>query len=1523
MRVRWWILSALIVSGLAVMAARLSVLWQPRQPARPVVSSVTAPLAHSGEGAAPPASTGDQWGAEEAWDEDEGPVVAGLGEGPAVEFPVPPVGTEPSGAAYPPPDRLVPVVQQPPPPPVQPPPIVSPPVTPAVSAPALLMGGGFLVQTTEGAATGPTTTTPGTSPGGQSGTGGTSAGTTPSAPADLTTTVVTLPPRFREVGVAIGDAFDVQSANASFPLTLTFTFDPREPHLKGVPPELIQAYFFDPSSGRWSTDGLALREVRVSEGRVTVETTHLTVFRLGVPRGAPPLIHQIRPPHAPAGASLTLWGDGFSASAAHNLVHLDGALVTIAVDASGTPQPLRLGDAGETLTFRTGAGTVIDQAELPAAPAGGSSWTRVQDAVTGAFVRHADASGGQFFSPGATLTGQPFAFLDSATPQPPQPGEALINEVLLSPPPSFLGDANGDGETHPLEDEFIEIVNTTTHTLALDGCVLSTREGARHHVPAGTLLPGGMALVVFGVDDAAHPPRPSGPFGGSRALSDVSQERRLVVRLPEGPPGTAWVTATALRQTSNPIPIQILMPLAALGRQPGFEAAANRLPPLAGHTLRSLRPHDVDRDLDFDVVAIDGERGLLVLLNDGSGRFALAPDAVALPDGRAHFFDLALADLTDDGAPELIIGDTDAAGSYVQLLVFTNTGAGRWSFRSRDGTLTGPASAGPSTIEVGDVDADRDLDVIVGMAGEDPLLFRQDSQGAFPHDPAGSLPLSSAILPSGTETADLDQDGDLDLLLSASRAGLGTFSDVHLLLNLGAGAFEDATAARWPMVTEGVDGFALGDLDGDADVDVVTASPDFAPRVYRAASGTFALERPQPLSGVRAAAVALADLDGDADLDLIFGQPPQDRVYLNDGAGQFTALADLPAQAGDHREVLPFDIDRDGDVDLLTGGPELTVFLNTGTRINHSPQWDPVTAPIALTGQLLQLNVRARDPDDDVLTLTAALQDGQPITTLGATFDDQGGGQGALQWTPTAQQGSRIGLPYELIFRAHDGLATAQQIVQVLVQDGTNHRPTLTPIAPRTIREQVALTILVQAQDADAGEVLQLGAINLPAGATFDAAAGRFQWTPGPQQGDGPTGRRLYQVTFTVTDLAHATNQLDVEITVLDRQSPAGNQPPILEPTADQTIAEGRALQIPIRASDADGDLITLRVAPLPLGARLTEQQTGQWLLEWVPGQAQSGVYPLRVEATDGFIASPVTDDVTITVTDNPGFQRLAATIGKIEGDAAPLATAGLGFGDLAPALLSPGTSVVLDLGEFHPALVSVIELYNAAPTMDLEAADLQLLVSDNNQAYQLYGGPMVVTAALNRLSISNLAISQRYIKVHRLATSGPLARPVTNVLSEIARASGAISFSQDEQTFFDDLARRTFALFEEQVNVNGLAPDRVTFLGGRWESRPVYSTGATGFWLASLPIAAERGWMSRDDAAAAAARTLKLYLGLDGGPVAGFRGFYYHFLNGDGTRFTGFAGDGVSILDSSPQRIVMWRVYRPGCRMRSWPMTR
>lgn len=109
------------------------------------------------------------------------------------------------------------------------------------------------------------------------------------------------------------------------------------------------------------------------------------------------------------------------------------------------------------------------------------------------------------------------------------------------------------------------------------------------------------------------------------------------------------------------------------------------------------------------------------------------------------------------------------------------------------------------------------------------------------------------------------------------------------------------------------------------------------------------------------------------------------------------------------------------------------------------------------------------------------------------------------------------------------------------------------------------------------------------------------------------------------------------------------------------------------------------------------------------------------------------------------------------------------------------------------------------------------------------------------------------------------------------------------------DLQRKTFQYFWELANpTNGLVPDST-------KQHAPSSIAATGFGLACLPVAVERGWISRQEGAERARTTLHTFWTGPGDGEAnglGYRGFFYHFLDMASARRSGKSE--LSTIDST-----------------------
>jgi hypothetical protein len=218
------------------------------------------------------------------------------------------------------------------------------------------------------------------------------------------------------------------------------------------------------------------------------------------------------------------------------------------------------------------------------------------------------------------------------------------------------------------------------------------------------------------------------------------------------------------------------------------------------------------------------------------------------------------------------------------------------------------------------------------------------------------------------ELADIDGDGDFDIVM-ANGGGLfgpGNLEASVVYLNDGKGAFFNATNASFSGAPSQLRQVAVGDIDGDGDLDIYQpgaygSDPDklwvqTAPRVFEDRAATLLPAG----SASHAASTHLGDLDGDGDLDLVvadWGDASASAIsrlilYGNDGHGRFTLIEtqkDTPTASdyfpatiaatsttpyyGSHPTDLDFaDVDGDFDLDILINHREgqSRIFLNDG-----------------------------------------------------------------------------------------------------------------------------------------------------------------------------------------------------------------------------------------------------------------------------------------------------------------------------------------------------------------------------------------------------------------------------------------------------------------------------------------------------------------------------------------------------------------------------------------------------------------
>jgi hypothetical protein len=331
-------------------------------------------------------------------------------------------------------------------------------------------------------------------------------------------------------------------------------------------------------------------------------------------------------------------------------------------------------------------------------------------------------------------------------------------------------------------------------------------------------------------------------------------------------------------------------------------------------------------------------------------------------------------------------GGFSTPGSPQVQRVYINDGAGVFTDES---ALRLGFSGLVRGAELGDIDDDGDLDLILAQDFDrQPALFVNDGAGFFTDVTATQLP-ALALSSSRAQFGDIDNDGDLDLYLTngdGNRFGCGQY---RVYVNDGLGTFTDETAARHPIedVCENMD-CIFGDIDNDFDLDVRTGSTGGGnSRLYvNDGGGVFSLSSAIP-SDNSAYSYDFGDIDGDGDLDLLGANANPsslgELLLLNDGSGSFSDVSDriTPNPSEDDNDSKFFDFDNDGDLDLIIarlGAPSEKIYENDGA--GNFAQVSGVIEAIADSS--LDLVVADLDGDDRLDVVTAQGESGSFVNRI-------------------------------------------------------------------------------------------------------------------------------------------------------------------------------------------------------------------------------------------------------------------------------------------------------------------------------------------------------------------------------------------------------------------------------------------------------------------------------------------------------------------------------------------------------------
>ncbi|MBN1851537.1 MAG: VCBS repeat-containing protein [Pirellulales bacterium] len=349
---------------------------------------------------------------------------------------------------------------------------------------------------------------------------------------------------------------------------------------------------------------------------------------------------------------------------------------------------------------------------------------------------------------------------------------------------------------------------------------------------------------------------------------------------------------------------------------------------LASGFTRDIAVGDLDNDGDLDAFVAQGSRNNQVWLNDGTGVFSDSGQRLSTEPysqyGDGTNGQVALGDLDGDG-------DLDAVVSIrYRMRIWVNDGTGTFSESSVSFVVNGnEMDQGGQVVLLGDVNGDNHLDIVSLDNSRQSRVWFNNGGGRF-----NEYRDINHGNPTSAEMADIDGDGDLDIV-----------SNSVVLVNDGTGTF--SVLSQYPLDNV----IALGDLDGDGDVDVLHSNLSELTYVHlNDGTGMFSEYAGALHSGtedLRSMEVADFDSDGDLDCFQIYSNAAN-RLWLNDGSATFTDsgqyFTPIPSVKG-----TAADLDNDGDIDLLLSNsyghdrmlvnaslPELVDISVTKTPANQS-----------------------------------------------------------------------------------------------------------------------------------------------------------------------------------------------------------------------------------------------------------------------------------------------------------------------------------------------------------------------------------------------------------------------------------------------------------------------------------------------------------------------------------------------------------------------------------------------------------
>jgi len=333
-----------------------------------------------------------------------------------------------------------------------------------------------------------------------------------------------------------------------------------------------------------------------------------------------------------------------------------------------------------------------------------------------------------------------------------------------------------------------------------------------------------------------------------------------------------------------------------------------------------------------------------------------------------------------------VAGDLDGDGFYEVIAVDTRGAIYAWrsngaEYRDGDGNpatngifyRTPAATFHYQTPSVCDIDGDFCDEIILGTRSDSIYVLNGDGTRVpgWPFKMAGEAAGSAAV-------GDVDGDGDLEIVAQSK----GSYGKVYLLHHNGT------VEAGWPKTVRLIDIYftsspGLADFDGDGKLEIFAYGWDASQSKVYVFTRTGANYPGWPIVASNyysEASLVAGDLDGDGTPELVFGDESR-LVHAFDVNGH--EIDGFPVTTQEAVRATPFicDLDRDGGTDLLVYGWDRSVYVwnLNGVFAGSEASWPTFQGNVHRNGRIgFEVPTAVDGPPEDRLPATAALLQNYP-----------------------------------------------------------------------------------------------------------------------------------------------------------------------------------------------------------------------------------------------------------------------------------------------------------------------------------------------------------------------------------------------------------------------------------------------------------------------------------------------------------------------------------------------------------------